>query len=63
MKVNESFRVSYLFLELLIYFVKGGIDYVPTHYLALRIIFFLHAKFESDWEVDILKVMMRASTL
>ena len=44
MKVNESFRVSYLFLELPIYFVKCGTDYVPTHYLALSINFFLTCK-------------------
>lgn len=42
MKVNESFRVSYLFLELLIHFVKQGIDYVPTHYMALSINFFYY---------------------
>ena len=62
MKVNESFRVSYLFLELLIYFVKCSIDYVPTLFGSQNH-FFLHAKFESDWEVDILKAMMMASTL
>lgn len=40
MKVNESFRVSYLFLELLIYFVKCSIDYVPTLFGSQNHFFF-----------------------